>query len=361
MAQAFDLQKELGAVGLIGVAGLLVAVAFIARSISRPIAVLAQAAQDVAAGHFDQRLDASGTTDEVRRLTFAFNKMTRDLQMRMQELRYTTTLKERLEGELTAARNIQMSLLRKTFPAFPERTELDIHAVVRPAREVGGDFYDFYFVDEDRLCVVLGDVSGKGIPAALFMAVTKTLLKANSSAVLSAGEIVGNVNHELSGEGDTGMFVTLLYALLNTATGEVELANAGHHPPFHVQANGSIAALTGRSGVALGLVPGLEYPLNRVQLQPGDALFFYTDGVTEALSAGREFYSTDRLQGLLGNVHGEPADEINRAVVQDVRTFTAEREQSDDISVLTLRWLGAKSSPAQSASDGHPQLATSTP
>jgi sigma-B regulation protein RsbU (phosphoserine phosphatase) len=237
-----------------------------------------------------------------------------------------------------------MSLLRKTFPAFPERTELDIHAMVRPAREVGGDFYDFYFVDDDRLCLLLGDVSGKGIPAALFMAVTKTLLKANSSAVLSAGEIVGNVNYELSGEGDTGMFVTLLYALLNTATGEVELANAGHHPAFHVRANGTIAALSGESGVALGLVAGLDYPVNRVQLQPWRRpLFLYRWGDGGAQSRARILLA-DRLRTLLGKLHAGSADEINRAVVQDVRAFTADREQSDDISVLTLRWLGARSS-----------------
>jgi sigma-B regulation protein RsbU (phosphoserine phosphatase) len=340
MAEAFDLQKELIALGVIGLLALFVALTFIARSISRPISALAQAAQDVAAGQFDLRLDASGATDEVRSLTFAFNKMTRDLQMRMQELRYTTTVRERLEGELAGARSIQMSLLPKVFPAFPDRREFDIHAIVRPAREVGGDFYDFYFLDDDHLCLLLGDVSGKGIPAALYMAVTKTLLKATSCSTLTAGEIVAKVNNELCEDSDTGMFVTLLYAILHTGTGEVQFSNAGHHPPFLLRASGGVAPLEGESGVALGLLPGLEYPVVKTQLAPGDTLFLYTDGVTEALNAEREFYAPARLQMLLREVQEQPVDRITRAVTREVRTFSGEREQTDDISVLALRWMG---------------------
>jgi sigma-B regulation protein RsbU (phosphoserine phosphatase) len=343
MAAAFDLQKELLALGAIGLAGLFVALWLVARSISRPITQLAQAAQEVAAGQFDLRLDASGATAEVRRLTFAFNKMARDLQMRMQELRYTTTVKERLEGELAAARSIQMSLLPKVFPAFPDRTEFDVHAMVRPAREVGGDFYDFYFIDDERLCVLLGDVSGKGIPAALFMAVTKTLLKATSSASLDPGEVLAKVNDELCDESATGMFVTLAFAILHTGTGEVTFANAGHHAPLRLQTDGTIAPLDGVSGVALALLPDLRYGVTTAQMQPGEAIFFYTDGVTEALSSQRDFYGPARLRMLLRDVLEAPAEQINRAVVQDVRTFCAEREQSDDISVLTVRWFGAKS------------------
>lgn len=340
MAEAFDLQKELLALGLIGLAALFVALTFIARSISRPIAVLAKAAQDVAAGQFDLRLDASGATEEVRRLTFAFNKMTRDLQMRMQELRYTTTVRERLEGELTGARSIQMSLLPKVFPAFPAHPEFDLHAIVRPAREVGGDFYDFHFLDEERLCVLIGDVSGKGIPAALFMAVTKTLLKATSSSALSAGEIVAKVNDDVCGEGDTGMFVTLLYAILNTRTGEAELANAGHHAPFLLGSSGEVAPLDVPGGMALGVLSGQNYTVSKVTLSPGETLFFYTDGVIEALDSDRHFYGIPRLQILLHELHAEPVERITRAAVRDVRTFSGERDQSDDISVLALRWIG---------------------
>jgi sigma-B regulation protein RsbU (phosphoserine phosphatase) len=182
--------------------------------------------------------------------------MTRDLQMRMQELRYTTTIKERLEGELQAARSIQMSLLPKTFPAFPERTDFDIHAIVRPAREVGGDFYDFYFIDEDRICALIGDVSGKGIPAALFMAVTKTLCKANASPTCSPAGTLARVNRELCTKAKpecssrfSTCFSTYEPASFNSATPAIIHA-------LLISVRGEVTALSGQAGMALGLLAG---------------------------------------------------------------------------------------------------------
>jgi sigma-B regulation protein RsbU (phosphoserine phosphatase) len=337
----------------VAVIALFAALIVISRSISRPVAALAAAAREVAAGNFDQKIDAAGATDEVRNLARAFTRMTRDLQMRMQELRYTTTLKERLEGELAGARAIQMALLSQDFPATPE---FEIHAVVRPAREIGGDFYDFYRLDEDRYVFLIADVSGKAIPAALFMAVTKTLLKASSSGEQSPGEIVARVNNGLCAETDTGMFVTLLYALLNTATGEIEFCNAGHLPPFLVRENGDVSPLDAPNCAALGLLRDLEYDTARTHLAPGDTLFLFTDGVTEALDGRREFYSPQRLQIVLRDVHGLPVSRITRGVVQDVRSFSGEQGQSDDISVLALRWHG--SSAASHAGASSPLTAT---
>jgi sigma-B regulation protein RsbU (phosphoserine phosphatase) len=347
MGEAFALRRELIALGAVAVIALFVALIVISRSISRPVAALAAAAREVAAGNFDQKIDATGATDEVRNLARAFTRMTRDLQMRMQELRYTTTLKERLEGELAGARAIQMALLSQDFPATPE---FEIHAVVRPAREIGGDFYDFYRLDEDRYVFLIADVSGKGIPAALFMAVTKTLLKASSSGELSPGEIVARVNNGLCAETDTGMFVTLLYALLNTATGEIEFCNAGHLPPFLVRENGDVSPLDAPNCAALGLLRDLEYGTARTHLAPGDTLFLFTDGVTEALDGRREFYSPQRLQIVLRDVHGLPVSRITRGVVQDVRSFSGEHGQSDDISVLALRWHGSSAASRTGAS-----------
>jgi len=347
MADALHLQVELLTLGILGLLVMSVALIFIARSISRPITELAGAAQEVAAGRLDVRLEPRAPVAEVRNLTHAFNKMTRDLQMRMQELRYTTTIKERLEGELQAARSIQMSLLPKTFPAFPERTDFDIHAIVRPAREVGGDFYDFYFIDEDRLCALIGDVSGKGIPAALFMAVTKTLFKANASPTCSPAETLARVNRELCNESEAGMFVTLLYVFLDIRTGELQLCNAGHHPPLLISVRGEVTALSGQAGMALGLLPDIEYPVLSRQMQPGDTLFLFTDGVTEAVNENREFFSNERLHAAVAATHREPVHGITRRVIQEVRGFSAERDQTDDISVLALRWLGAAPPAAQ--------------
>lgn len=337
LRDAYTLRNELIGLGVFGMLALGAVLVLSARSISRPLVSLAEAANEVASGNFACKIDPAGATDEVRNLAFAFNKMTRDLQRQMEEVRYTTTLKERLEGELAGARHIQMSLLPRQFPEEPSFT---MHAIVRPAREVGGDFYDFYRLDVDRLVFLIGDVSGKGIPAALFMAVTKTLLKATAVGNLSTPEIVTRVNNELCAEADAGMFVTLLYALLNTATGEVELCNAGHLAPIIAHANGEIASVSTPAGTALGLMRGMEYASARIRLSPGDTLFTYTDGVTEALDRNREFYSTQRLVHVLRDVHTLPVERVTLGVVQDVHAFSADQEQSDDISVLAVRWNG---------------------
>ncbi|MDB6149996.1 MAG: protein serine/threonine phosphatase with Cache sensor [Chthoniobacter sp.] len=340
LAQAAEFQFEQRAIAAIGILVLLGALYFGARSISRPITQLAAAAQQVAKGNLDHRLEIDAPLEEVRHLTYAFNKMTRDLQMRMQELRYTTTVKERYEGELNAARQIQMSLLPKRFPPFPERREFDIHAMVRPVREVGGDFYDFYLLEDDWLCFFVGDVSGKGVPAALFMAVTKTLLKASSSRPGAGAEMLSKVNNELCAQTDGGMFVTLCYALLDLRTGALEIGNAGHYSPICLHANGTVEAMETHSNVALGASTNLEYKVSTGQLAPGDALFLFTDGVTEALSREGAFYGAARLQIVLRDLATLPVEKVTRGVIQDVRAFCADREQSDDISVLAVRWRG---------------------
>jgi sigma-B regulation protein RsbU (phosphoserine phosphatase) len=340
LAEARELRDELLIIGLVGLAGLFVALVVVARSISKPITRLAAAAQQVAQGDLEQRLSVEFPTIEVANLTNAFNKMTRDLQMRMQELRYTTTVKERFEGELNAARNIQMSLVPKRFPAFPDRPEFDVHALLRPAREVGGDFYDFYFLDDDRLCFLIGDVSGKGIPAALFMAVTKTLLKATSSRDLPIAQMMAQVNDELCEQTDTGMFVSLLFAVLEVRTGELTFCNSGHPSPFLLSAHGEVAPLDGQKDVALGAMSGLNYNATTVRLAAGDALFLYTDGVTEALNGSEHFYGPARLQITLKDVGALAVDRMTRGVVSDVRAFCGYQEHSDDISVVALRWNG---------------------
>ncbi len=341
---AVRLQSEMFVLGGVGLLALFGAIFIVARSISRPIAQLSLAAQEVAAGNLNQRLDIRAGTEEVRNLANAFRKMTRDLKMRMQELEYTTTVQQRMEGELSAARSIQMSLLPKHFPAFPERTEIDLHAIVQPARAVGGDFYDYYFIDADTMCLVIADVAGKGVAAALFMAVTKTLLKANSVHAMDPAEMLTRVNEELNDE-KTGMFVSLLFAVLNVRTGELRFCNAGHPAPFLISAAGRRRSLDGQSGVALGAWRHLRYAAQVHQLEPGDTLLFFTDGVTEALNPQEQFYSIRRLEDLAGSFSGRSAQQITNAVAHDVRRFCAEHEQSDDLTILAARWLGQQPAP----------------
>lgn len=344
LGQAFSLQREQFVLGIIGLLALMAGIYVVARSIGRPISELAAAAQRVAAGDLDHRITTATSLAEVHDVTVAFNKMTRDLQMRMQELRYTTTVKERIEGELNAARSIQMSLVPKHFPAFPDRRDIDLHAIVKPAREVGGDFYDFSLAADDWLCFFIGDVSGKGVPAALFMAVTTTLLKASSFRPGTVGDTLATINDQLCAQTDSGMFVSLIFGLLDLRTGAVEIAVAGHPSPFLLSASGEVTPMHVHRDVALGAVNGISYRVSQAQLQPGDALFLYTDGVTEALNGSREFYSPARLQIALRDLATAPVEKITRGVVQDVQAFAAESEQSDDISVMAVRWPGPSDS-----------------
>lgn len=342
LAAAKWLQYELVAAGTVGLLALFGALFIVARSISEPITSLATAAQRVAAGELEQELRIHTRTEEVQNLATAFRKMTRDLKMRMDELRYTTTVKERIEGELSAARSIQISLVAKTFPAFPERHEIDLHAIIKPARAVGGDFYDFHFVDPERLCLVAADVAGKGVPAALYMSVSKTLLRANTELAGSPPELLAKVNNDLCDQSsDSGMFVSLALGLLNVRNGEFQLGNAGHPAPLRLSSNGDVESLQSPSGVALGAWRDLPYSTTTHQLEPGDTLLFFTDGVTEAVDDQGQFYSIGRLRDRFAGLKAEPVERITRALVRDVRSFAGTQEQADDLTLLAIRWNGA--------------------
>jgi sigma-B regulation protein RsbU (phosphoserine phosphatase) len=191
--------------------------------------------------------------------------------------------KERMEQELNVAHDIQMSMLPATFPPFPDRDEFNVHAILKPAREVGGDFYDFFFINDDELCLVLGDVSGKGVPAALFMAVTLTMIKTQAVDDPSPASIVTRVNDELSADNPASMFVTLFIAIANVRTGEVRFTNAGHNPPYILRNDSSLDCLDQRHGPIIGAVEGVAFREDQAQLEAKDTLVIFTDGVTAAL------------------------------------------------------------------------------
>jgi sigma-B regulation protein RsbU (phosphoserine phosphatase) len=218
---------------------------------------------------------------------------------------------------------------------------VDIHAMLKPARAVGGDFYDFFFIGQDSLCLLAADVAGKGIPAALFMAVSRTLVRANAELAHSPSELLSKVNEELSREGNTsGMFVSLVLALIDVRTGAMQVCNAGHPAPLRLTSEGKVEPLPTEPGVALGAWLNSSYRSTRHQLHPGDTLVFYTDGITEALDPDEKFYTTVRLANILGDMAGQSAERIVRGVTQDVRTFCGAHEQADDLTLLVLRWNG---------------------
>ncbi len=248
--------------------------------------------------------------------------------------------KDRMEDELNIGREIQMSMIPLRFPAFPDRDEFSISATLEPAREVGGDFYDYYFLDEEQLCFCIGDVSGKGVPAALFMAMAKTLIKSRAADDRSTASILTHVNDELSADNPRSMFVTIFSGILNVNTGELKYTNAGHNPSYVRRENGTLQQLGKRHGPAIGAMEGMVYAEESVILEPGDLLFLYTDGVTEAMDIDHHLFSDDRLKELLASLDTGDAGAAVGLTVAAVRTFEGAAEQADDITVVGLRFQG---------------------
>jgi phosphoserine phosphatase RsbU/P len=247
--------------------------------------------------------------------------------------------KERMEEALKLAHDIQMSMLPKIFPPFPERHEFDIFAAIAPAKEVGGDLYDFFFIDDDHLCFAIGDVSGKGVPASLFMAVTKILFKATAGNGGTPGEILARLNAEICRDNESCMFVTFFCAILNIRTGQVDYSNGGHNLPYYLHHSG-VTPLENPGGRALGLVEQSPYASGRMVLSPGEALLLYTDGVTEAMDSRETLYSDQRLERFLASNRDSSPRQIIGDLVSDVRHFAGGALQSDDITVLALLYFG---------------------
>ena len=247
--------------------------------------------------------------------------------------------KERMEKELNVAKEIQMSMLPLIFPAFPKRKEIDVYAKLIPAREVGGDFYDFYFIDESHFCFVVGDVSGKGVPAALMMAVTKTLLKSRASHDKSTASILTHVNNEIAKDNDAYMFITIFMAILDTGTGEFVYTNAGHNPSFILSPDkDEIIKLSVLHGPVVGAIEEITYKETKLRLSKDDVVFAYTDGVTEAQNTDNELFSDARLESLLKTWNMKTPGRLVDAVVEEVNKYEEGSEQADDITVLAVRF-----------------------
>ena len=311
---------------------------FGAKTISTPIVNLTDMTRRIAGGDFNQRIDIPAK-NEIGALASSFNEMTRRLNDSIENLKETTAAKERIESELQIAHEIQMSMVPKIFLPFPDRNEFDIFATLVPAKEVGGDLYDFFFIDDDHLCFAVGDVSGKGVPASLFMAVTKTLFRATAGNSGTPGEILARLNAEICRDNESCMFVTFFCAILNIRTGQVDYSNGGHNMPYYLH-RGGVSPLQNAGGRALGVVEQSPYVSGRMVLNPGEALLLYTDGVTEAMDPSDTLYSDQRLERFLASNRSSSPRQIIGDLVSDVRHFAGGAPQSDDITVLALLYFG---------------------
>ena len=245
---------------------------------------------------------------------------------------------QRISTELNVATQIQADMLPSIFPAFPDRPEFDIYATMNPAKEVGGDFYDFFMVDDKHLAIVMADVSGKGVPAALFMVIGKTLIKDHTKPKRDLGEVFTEVNDILCESNSAGLFITAFEGVLNLATGEFRFVNAGHEMPFIAKAGGVYEPYKVKAGFVLAGMEGMQYTGGSMQLAPGDKIFQYTDGVTEASNTAQELYGMERLGKVLAENNALSPTELLAAVKADIDAFVGEAPQFDDITMLCLEY-----------------------
>ena len=276
--------------------------------------------------------------------TVGFHIIQMITQRYVDNLKEETRDREQMESELRIARDIQTSTLPSTFPAYPERTEFDVYATMEPAKEVGGDLYDFFFIDPERFCFLIGDVAGKGVPAALFMMTAKMLLKAALQGRAPLEEVLGEVNRVIASENTSSMFITLFCAILNTRTGELEQGNAGHNPPIFGGRDEDLSYLKIRPNFVLGGMPDISFASERMSMEPGSLLFLYTDGVTEAMDSKGGFYSEERLLQTLEGLRRQDVQGVVEGVRADVRRFVGSGARSDDITMLAVRFRGTPES-----------------
>jgi sigma-B regulation protein RsbU (phosphoserine phosphatase) len=314
----------------------------LSNSLTAPILSLSNGAKIISSGDLNYQLEVK-TGDEIEMLADSFNNMIRDIKQ-------ITGEKERIGAELNVATTIQASMLPSIFPPFPNRREFDIYAVMHPAKEVGGDFYDFFMVDEDNLAVIIADVSGKGVPAALFMVIAKTLLKNNAQMGKSLDETFYTVNNQLceNNEARSNMFVTAFMGILNISTGRFSYVNAGHNPPVVRRRNGDFTWLNVKAGLMLACMEDMRFKVMEITLDKNDIVFLYTDGVTEALNREEELFGNDRMLAALNadTVKNLTIQEYIPAMLGEIEKFANGADQADDITMLMLQLKITPSNPA---------------
>lgn len=288
--------------------------------------------------HMPEQLLRIKTHDEIQTLAESFIKMEKDIVEYTENLTVITAEKERVNTELSVATRIQANMLPSIFPAFPERKEIDIYATMNPAKEVGGDFYDFFMVDERHLAIVMADVSGKGVPAALFMVIGKTLIKDHTQSGKDLGEVFTEVNELLCESNSEGLFITAFEGVLDLASGEFRYVNAGHEIPYICKKGGNFEPYKIRAGFVLAGMEGMRYKCGETRLDVGDKIFQYTDGVTEATNANNELYGMERLTDILGENSALSPAELLPKIKEDIDRFVGEAPQFDDITMLCLEY-----------------------
>ena len=304
------------------------------RKTMRPLSDLARQAEEIASGHFDTVLPASTQPDELGTLSRSFADMQSSLVTYMDELTRTTANKVRIEGELQIARDIQMGMIPQVFPPFPDRKDIDLYASMEPAREVGGDLYD-YFIQGGRLYFCIADVSGKGVPASLFMAVVRNLFRAAGKQELLPDEIARRINDILSDGNEQLMFVTMFIGAIDLETGRLDFCNCGHNPPVVLPHDGKPVFLSCKANTSIGILPDARFEGEYVDGFKDTPLFLYTDGLNEAENPDHELFGSDRLLAVLGEPYTD-AETVVKRMQKAISEHVAGADASDDLTMLCL-------------------------
>ena len=308
---------------------------FAIQHAAKPLIQLAGVADEVASGHLDASLPTIKSRDEIQLLRDSFENMQYSLTEYVEELKSATASKASMESELKIAHDIQMSMLPKTYPAFPDRNDIDIYGYMLPAKAVGGDLYDFFIRDE-KLFFCIGDVSGKGVPASLFMAVTRFLFRNIAAYSQEPNQIASSLNEALSSNNETGMFVTLFLGSLDLKSGLLSFSNAGHNPPL-LLADSDVVPLACDPNIPVGVISGFQFTSQHLQLQPGNTLFLYTDGLSEAEDSRQQLFGFERIQQVARTADSTP-QRLIEAMNTAVQLFIGEAEQSDDLTMLAVQY-----------------------
>ena len=309
----------------------------IIRRLVNPLAQFSQSARVIATGRFNVELPQVYSHDEIKTLRDSLTYMQQSLFDYVIKLRETTASKERIESELFIAKEIQMGMVPKTFPPFPGRHDVDLYAILQSAKEVGGDLYDF-FIEGDRLYFIIGDVSGKGVPASLFMAIARSLFRTISRKIESPAEIVTAMNNSISENNESNMFITLIVGILDLQTGTLKLCNAGHNPPALILPDGSVSLLDMKKHLIAGIMPDYVYSDEIINLEKGTKIFLYTDGITEAENTAKDLYGEKNLvKTLAANTHQDIHAMVN-TIICSVAFHVQMADQSDDITILAIHY-----------------------
>ena len=326
-------------VTFIVIIGLILMLLVFSRIVSRelkPLRRLADQAGTIAQGNFDQKIPDEKRSDEIGRLSHSFGDMQQSLVRYIEELQQTTAQKATIESELKVASAIQTSILPRIFPPFPERSDIDLYASMTPAKDVGGDLFDFFLRDE-KLFFCIGDVSGKGVPAAIVMAVTLSLLRSAAAHENDPGHVLQTVNETLCMSNDSNMFITLLLGVLDLPTGRLRYCSAGHDCPIILQ-GGKLSTLSCIPNLPLGVMADMRYSVQESQLEPGSTLFLYTDGLTEAMNEDHALFGLERVHSSLEGKDSLAPRALIEQVIADVHGFVGEAEQSDDLTMLAFHY-----------------------